>query len=250
MNLSKKVRIKKHRKRKELSKKLLGYSTAAGAALALVASSALAAPIVTTPTSPIVLGLGDVFGIDFNGDTVDDVLLGIMGSASRTIAGVYIPNSNGYVLKTSFSTYAMAMRLSQSTMINESLFDANAYGYLALLAFKSISVSGSASSNTVTNSFTSGQFVGNSGFLGLALNLGSSDLNAAWIDVAVNSDVSQMTISRWAYEDAPGQPIGAGHSAQSVPEPATLGTLAIGVMGLLAWRRRKQTQEKKEEKIA
>jgi hypothetical protein len=53
--------------------------------------------------------------------------------------------------------------------------------------------------------------------------------------------VPALTLVDWAYQNDPDVAIGAGEGrAASVPEPSTLSLLAMGALGLAAWRSRKQ----------
>ena len=51
------------------------------------------------------------------------------------------------------------------------------------------------------------------------------------------SPTISATVKDWAYEDS-GGPIHAG----AIPEPGTLGMLALGAAGLAVWRRRRASQ--------
>jgi hypothetical protein len=84
-------------------------------------------------------------------------------------------------------------------------------------------------------------------FIGLAIAL-SSDVNVifspypvhyGWIRVSVPSTTSGLlTVHDWAYESVAGQSIQIPGSS-SVPEPGTLQVVALGGLGLAAWRRRR-----------
>jgi hypothetical protein len=49
-----------------------------------------------------------------------------------------------------------------------------------------------------------------------------------------------FTLVDWAYQNEPDVAIGAGEGRAAVPEPSTLSLLAMGALGLAAWRSRKQ----------
>ncbi|MEM7394174.1 MAG: PEP-CTERM sorting domain-containing protein, partial [Verrucomicrobiota bacterium] len=50
---------------------------------------------------------------------------------------------------------------------------------------------------------------------------------------------AEATVVDWAWEDTPGTPILAGDTGL-IPEPSSLGLLALGAMGVMAHRRRKR----------
>jgi hypothetical protein len=84
-------------------------------------------------------------------------------------------------------------------------------------------------------------------FIGVAIAL-SSDVTGnvapypvhyGWIRVSVPSTTSGLlTVHDWAYESVAGQSIQTPGSS-SVPEPGTLQVVALGGLGLVAWRRRR-----------
>ena len=87
------------------------------------------------------------------------------------------------------------------------------------------------------SSFTpQGQF-GNAGegFIGVEFNIGA-DTHYGWVRVEnrVGAPGQMYTLVDYAYEDTPNTPIDAG----AIPEPGSLGLLALGAVGLLGWRRR------------
>lgn len=68
--------------------------------------------------------------------------------------------------------------------------------------------------------------------------------NFGWVRMNINSPSptsgTLLTLVDWAYENT-GAGITAGQTGGGVvPEPASLGTLAAGAVGLLSWRRRRQ----------
>jgi len=88
---------------------------------------------------------------------------------------------------------------------------------------------------------------GNTGFLGVRFKIGADD-HYAWVRITVapqsttpGSRPRAITIHEWAYEDVAGAGIAAGDGV--VPEPTSLGLLALGSLGLARHRRRGATPE-------
>ncbi len=82
----------------------------------------------------------------------------------------------------------------------------------------------------------------NSGYLGLRFKIGANN-HYAWLRITVapqstiaGSQPRAITVHEWAYENVAGVGIEAG--AGAIPEPSSLGFLALGSLGLAARRRR------------
>ena len=83
----------------------------------------------------------------------------------------------------------------------------------------------------------------NTGYVGLKFKIAGND-HFGWIRITVapqstvaGSSPRAITVHEWAYEDVPGQGLEAG--AGVIPEPTSLGLLALGSLGLAAHRRRR-----------
>ena len=251
-------------RKKDLGKKLVGYSAAAGAALAVGGTagsmSAEAAVHEFTPESGIVIGIGQNHLLDFNNDGINDLSFKVVspvyeaypGTETRSgvraqVIGLYYSNAvlgtypYAYVVgrTNSFFGFDYVARLPGKNFINTTLFFTGnntpaSYGMLA---------------STTNGSGPFGEFGGQRGFIGaIALDdaVAGFSVEFGWVDVSVTLDADEITIHRWAYEDT-------GDSIQTppVPIPGTLPLLASGAAGLLAWRssrRKKQEGEEKEER--
>ena len=84
-----------------------------------------------------------------------------------------------------------------------------------------------------------GQFLGGLGFIGFKFNNGSGD-QYGWVRIEVKPGASHQypfKLIDYAYGDV-GDTIGAGQkSGHDKPELESLGGLALGALGLLAWRK-------------
>ena len=67
-------------------------------------------------------------------------------------------------------------------------------------------------------------------------------IRLVWTDPGKPGFPTKLTAIDWACNMTPNQPIEAGATSASVPEPSslTLALLATGAAGVLAWRRRRQ----------
>jgi hypothetical protein len=85
----------------------------------------------------------------------------------------------------------------------------------------------------------------NTGYLGIRFKISGND-HYAWMRITVNPQSTtpgtqprSIIVHEWAFEDVAGTGIVAG--AGVVPEPTSLGLLALGSVGLASHRRRRQT---------
>jgi len=148
---------------------------------------------------------------------------GILGRAGNAVAGFYNPCPSAHV--------ASVSNLNRGQLISGRPFLARNSGLLA--AHTSFCGSGSSA----------GQFdSGDVGFIGFKFNNGSGD-QYGWVRVQfVNRDPidHDFWLVDYAYAD-PGEPIRAGQTSSNemVPEEGSLGWLALGAAGLVAWRKRR-----------
>ena len=147
---------------------------------------------------------------------------GILGRAGNAFAGFYNPCPSAHVVSVS--------KLNRGQLISERPFLARNSGLLA--GFAHYCSSGSV-----------GQFdQAGVGFIGFKFNNGSGD-QYGWVRVKFggrNPIDHNFWLVDYAYAD-PGEPIRAGQTSSNemVPEEGSLGWLALGAAGLLAWRKRR-----------
>jgi hypothetical protein len=88
--------------------------------------------------------------------------------------------------------------------------------------------------NVLTNNTNSGPFAGvRGGYLGFEFDIRDS-VHYGWARISFLRNT--FILQDYAYEDVAGMEIGAGEGSP-VPEPASLGMLALGAVGVLGWRR-------------
>lgn len=80
------------------------------------------------------------------------------------------------------------------------------------------------------------------GYIGLSFPIEIGSEYFAWIRVDIDNEAGTFFIKDWAYEDVAGVGIIAGE----IPEPGTLGLLAAGAAGLAMHRRRRQETQDNE----
>ena len=163
---------------------------------------------------------GDSFGlrhfVDFS--FTGTAKFGIFGQASAGFAGFYCPSN---------TQIASVSKLSRGELISSRPFLAREAGQLAQSAFNDCA----------------GQFdYRDVGFIGFKFNNGSGD-QYGWVRLKFGGGQFSNNAFRlidYAYAD-PGEPIRAGQTSSNemVPEEGSLGWLALGAVGLLAWRKRR-----------
>jgi PEP-CTERM motif len=123
-------------------------------------------------------------------------------------------------------------------------FSANSFPYVSRLAFGANLNAGNFAATANVGTMAFGPGYGNSqwlaagtGFIGFRFNAGSG-MQFGWARVTMDgAPGNTFTLVDYAWGDV-GQAITAGQTTV-VPEPGSLGLLALGGVGLVAWRKRR-----------
>jgi MYXO-CTERM domain-containing protein len=143
------------------------------------------------------------------------------GLAGAGFAGFYCPNS---------PQVASVTKLTRGQLISTKQFLARESGLIA-------------GSGGECGQFERGQV----GFIGFKFNNGNGD-QYGWVRIKLNQCFLSFQLIDYAYGD-PGEPVRAGQTSNNdmvpvesddvVPQEGSLGALALGAAGLLAWRKRR-----------
>jgi hypothetical protein len=201
-----------------LEKRLAAYAVAGGAAL--VAGSEAKADIIWSGPQNISVGVNQTVNIDLNGDGQNDFSFIQNGNNSLVLNCVLsgdksVPDSGGsYVANLAFGTVIDG---SQTYSQNLNLLTNNGAKIKPVF---------------------SGNFYNTHGYIGVEFTDLSSQNHFGWIGFTGGPASGQPTgtITDWAYESDPGDPITAG---ETTPEPTSLALLALGAAGVAVWRGRK-----------
>jgi len=202
--------------RMTVARRVAAYSTAAVAGAALV-ERAQAAPILYTPPGgPLVLQSGGGMGtneifVDVNNDAFNDY----------RIFSYFGFDINRQPRQDSSAGYNFILEFLQ---------------YLAAVvpAGETIGLASDLWSSVVGLD----EFNGIRGYVGLQFDIPGGSPHFGYLDIEIDDQVQTLTVYGGAYESVANTPIQV-----PVPEPSSLGLLALGAAGLAAWRCRRRRGE-------
>ncbi len=194
--------------------RLSAYTAAATAAVSTAQGS-----IVYSGTQNLSITLGNSQLVNLDGDAFNDIRLknySFSGGPYQGATVLFAPGQLvGFTNGLTYVSNLAAGTLISSSNIGPSFFGSMAYG----------ANNPNAQFNNVMGAF-----------LGFSFPSGGNTL-FAWMRVDINNTAGTFTIRDWAYESTPGTGIQAG----AIPEPSSLGLLALGAAGLACYRRRRQS---------
>jgi len=240
-------------------KKFAAFALMSGTAL-LTGESVADASIVTGTVNQTMSSLGGSgINIDFDSDTINEVSFGTRGTVAGTL------NSFDWSLLLNNTSMATSGSLTigttpkpvptvlpGNTVIGPSGAGSGSWSITPGSAtFKTNGSLQDYDNSTGSPTAAIGWAGESQKFIGLAIAL-SSDVTGnvapfpvhyGWVRVSVPSTANQsvstlLTVHDWAYESVAGQSIRTPGNS-SVPEPGTLQVVALGGLGLAAWRRRR-----------
>lgn len=199
-------------------KRRAAYTLAAGAAAAIPALETDAA-VVYSGLQNISIGSGNSQDLNLDGDAFNDLLLKNYNFGGGAYQGASVNFFPGKLVGfTSGLNYVSA--LSAGATIDVST---------AVPSFAGSMAYGANNPNAQFNNVTDA-------YIGLSFPSGPN-IFYGWVRVDVNNAAQTFLVKDWAYESQSGVGIKAGDG--QVPEPATLGLLAAGGVGIAAMRRRR-----------
>ncbi len=248
--------VQRRQRRARLSRRLVGYTASAGAALAVAATASPAnatviydqgftGPVTAgglgtiTPPQSVNLSTGAYPGGNFSFGRFS------LNIRNTTFGSIHL-NPNGVAAGKNWgvATYG-AVQVGSAMFNGAKNFAAGAViGPGAQFAKANVLLGIVGSSGTVRG----GAFVTSGGkkegYLGIKFTSASGTTLYGWIDVTVDDPLTKYdfltaTINGWAYESSGGS-IQAGAESGGVPEPASLALLAVGALGAAGWAVRRR----------
>jgi PEP-CTERM motif len=223
-----------------VSQRWIAYAVAAGAGI-LTASQPASAGIIYTPAD-VYFTSGTVF-IDLNHDGVNDfkfTVFGQSGSVFQTLKVSGNGNRGAGVVGKGGSAGVLAMGAVIGP--HDAFLNAKSASQLMAQVF--------ANPTSTRTSFRGKWGDSTDKFLGLRFAI-NGQAHYGWAEFDVLGYVNifgqaylDTTLLGYAYDTVPNQALIAGKTIPAVPattpEPGTLGLLALGSLGLAAWRKRKR----------
>lgn len=196
--------------------RLTAYTLAAAASAAMASTSS--AEVIYSGLQNLSIGLGFSQSINLDGDAYGDVLLKNYSFFGGKYQGATVSFSPGKLV--GFSTgFAYVSKLGLGSTVGPATVGPSFFGSLAY---------GASNPNAQFNNATDG-------YIGLSFPSGAN-LFYGWVRVDVNNAAGTFVIKDWAYEDT-----GAAITISAVPEPSSLGLLALGAAGIGYYRNRRQS---------
>lgn len=214
----------KQKQLNNFNKQLKTYSLAVGAVLiasknvnAIIHHNDLGSGVVIDRTN-------DVFAIDFGNDGITNFIFNLVTSGASLSSLVVKPQTTGAYVRATTLTYNVNA-LNQGDEVNNATASWMNHSYTGNLGARRTTYSGG------TTSIGYFQYTTNK-YVGVYFNL-NSKVNYGWIQVKMPGDMSYSIITGYAYNDEDDGNITAGQ----IPEAGSLALLALGAMGLAAWRK-------------
>lgn len=236
------------KKHKNLSRKLINYSIAAGAALA-VAQPADAAVQYSGIRNITVSN--DFVLVDLDGDGQNDfAFLNHHWSGTGTDNGVHyrygygynflIPRPDNASIIYAYTTWYPAARLMNASQSADPAGGPWTSFYYNVLGaqYTSYAYPGPQFSSHI------GQFIGKTGYIGVRFDI-SGSTHYGWIRARVAANCSSTTIIDWAYEDQADTPIHIQGPAINIPTLNEWGVLIL--MGLILMEGTRRIKRSREE---
>ena len=221
----------------KLDKTLLAYTAAAGAAGVgvLALAQPVEAKVIFTPASILVPQHGGPVYLDLNGDGINDFQFSNayagpvdLGNHTSALSVAPVQSANRVVTASSKNRICAAALPKGSKIGLPSPFQ-QGKSYLPMAVFQ----------GGYTNHTSFGPWLHTKkAFVGFKFTIAGTT-HFGWARVNVQG-FSSVTITGYAYETIANKPIVTGNSTASdlaSAQPATLGRLALGAAGLVAWRR-------------
>ncbi len=215
------------KQKNRFEKKLVIYSAAAGAALAVAVP--IQANIIHVDIPDVVISQGYQWGLDLDSDVSPEFLIQCLGtiSAPYDMCRLYSTNNgSGALIGYTGGFYRYVAQLNTGAPISESQ-NILTSGAGPRLASDWGGVSYGLWLGGVANKFA-----------GLRFNIvspGITNTHYGWVKLSVNAGLTNITVHSYAYETIADKGLMAGQ----IPEAGSLALLAAGAAGVLAWRKKR-----------